>query len=423
MSKTKKSPSAPFLWGASSSAHQIEGGTFNQWTVWEKNNAAVLAEQAKYLGRQYPDFKRLRPYITKPENYISGRLADHYNRYEADFDILEQLGLNAFRFSIEWSRIQPASEHDWEDEAVDHYRRYLQSLKKRGITPVVTLWHFTHPVWFEAKGAFEQRRNIRYFVRYVQRLMQELGEDIEYVVPINEPDTYALESYARVEWPAPHPTRLNGLKVYWNLLAAHRQVYRLLKQQRGQHYQVGFNKGYAYYYTADGAWNSRLAAWGAYLLADDLVMALLRRQYDYVAVNYYFAVRLRGFRVNNPPNEPLSDMGWGMQPQYLAPVLVRLYRRCKKPILVTETGVADVDDKYRKWWITENLKALSAARKQGVKLIGYMHWALLDNFEWAHGRWPCFGLVAVNYATLKRTIRPSAKWYAAAIAYFRHRHP
>ena len=123
-----------FYWGASTSAHQVEGGTHNQWSIWELENAVALAQRARYQDTWLPDWERIEPQATDPKNYISGRATDHYSKYELDFDLLTKLNMNAFRFSIEWSRIEP-EEGKWDTEAIEHYRKYLAALKERGIEP------------------------------------------------------------------------------------------------------------------------------------------------------------------------------------------------------------------------------------------------------------------------------------------------
>jgi beta-glucosidase len=128
---------AHFLWGASSSAHQVEGGNHNQWTVWELENAKVLAQKAKYQAKYLPKWEKIEAEATDPMNYVSGRATDHYNRYEEDFAIIKKLHLNAWRFSIEWSRVEP-EEGAWNAEAIQHYREYLQRLKQLEIEPIVT---------------------------------------------------------------------------------------------------------------------------------------------------------------------------------------------------------------------------------------------------------------------------------------------
>src|SRR5690606_25949629 len=134
-----------FLWGVATAAHQIEGGNHNQWSVWEAESAKALAKQAEYHYGDLPSWGSIKDQATDPDNYISGDLADHFNNYEVDFDLMERLGLNAFRFSVEWSRIEP-SLGVWDPAAINHYKAYVSGLKKRGIEPVVTLFHFSLPV-------------------------------------------------------------------------------------------------------------------------------------------------------------------------------------------------------------------------------------------------------------------------------------
>ncbi len=419
----------PFLWGASVAAHQVEGNNHNQWTTWELQNANVLAAKARPQYDKLPNWPAIKSLATSPDNYISGKAADHYHLYKQDFALAAQLNFNALRFSIEWSRVQPNSSKDWDHEAVAHYRDYLKAMRAKGLEPVVTLWHFTNPDWFEALGGFAKPRNRKYLVAYARRIMEELGEYIHYVIPINEPDTYALEGYLRAEWPPQQSGVVISMWVYFNLCMTHRAIYKALKHDEQQsqstdsprQYTVAFNKGFTYYYRADGDIRSRLAEWASRFVFDDFILFLVMRRYDLIAVNYYFSVRFKGFKVYNPPSERRSDLGWGMHPNHLGDVLIRLAKYHKAPLMVTESGVADTADIYRKWWITENLKGIQRAQKRGARVVGYLHWALLDNFEWAHGRWPNFGLIAVDYKTFKRTIRPSASWYASAIALFKSR--
>src|SRR6476469_3974200 len=157
-----------FLWGAASAAHQVEGNNHNQWSVWELENATVLAQKARYQLQHLPKWDEIKAEAIKPENYVSGRATDHYHRYQEDFAILKKLGMNAWRFSIEWSRIEP-EEGAWNAEAIEHYRTYLQRLKKLDIEPIVTLWHWTVPVWFEQKGGFTKRANVAFFERFAAK--------------------------------------------------------------------------------------------------------------------------------------------------------------------------------------------------------------------------------------------------------------
>lgn len=401
-----------FYWGASTAAHQVEGGNHNDWSVWELENAKVLANQAEYRHSSLPKWEEVKAEAGDPNNYISGRAVDHYNRYEEDFKIIKDLNMNAFRFSIEWSRIEP-EEGRWNAEAIEHYRDYLRALHKRNIEPFVTLWHWTMPTWFVKKGGFEKRRNIKYFVRFAQKVFEELGREFRYVITINEPDTYMALSYVMGSRPPMKQVKLQAVWVYLNLAAAHRRVYKLAKST-SRKLSVGMAKLSDHQYAGDDAvvskWSAALATWGA----DHFFLNRIKRHLDFLGVNYYFSNRFYGYKIHNP-NEVVSDIGSDMQPQDIQFVLERLHKKYNLPLIVTENGCADRDDEYRKWWLMQTLLGMNKALQNGVQLEGYLHWSLLDNFEWDYGFWPRFGLVAVDRKTMQRTVRPSAIWFAQTI--------
>jgi beta-glucosidase len=405
-----------FFWGVSTSAHQVEGGNHNQWTVWELENANALAKQAPYQAKYLPKWDDIEPEATDPHNYVAGDAVGHYKMYEQDFAITKAMNMNAFRFSIEWSRIEP-KEGAWSVEAIQHYKDYLTAMKAKGLEPFVTLWHWTMPEWFVAKGGFEKRANVKYFVRFAEKVIQELGKDFRYIITINEPDTYIAQGYIVGNWPPMQQKKLKALWVYLNLAKAHRDVYKVAKA-RSRRFIVGMSKNSVHQYAGDDALLSKVSAavstWGA----DYFFLNRIKRKMDFIGVNYYFTNRFLGYKVHNI-NEKQSDLGWDMQPQNLEFVLERLHRKYKLPIIVTENGVADRDDEHRKWWISQTLVAMHKALQKGVKLEGYLHWSLLDNFEWASGFWPRFGLIAVDRKTKKRVPRESAKWFAKLLKQIR----
>ena len=405
-----------FFWGASTAAHQVEGGNHNQWSVWELENAKALTQQAKYQSAHLPKWDEIKEEALDPANYVSGAAIDHYNKYAEDFAYVKAMNMNAFRFSIEWSRVEP-SEGAWNVEAIQHYREYLQALKAKGIEPFVTLWHWTMPTWFVDKGGFEKRANIQYFVRFAEKIFMELGTEFRYVITINEPDTYIAQGYIEGNWPPMQQHKLTALWVYLNLARAHREVYKLAKT-KSRKFIVGMSKNCLHQYAGDDAFASKLAAKVATWGADDFFLQRVKRKSDFIGVNYYFTNRFLGYKIHNP-NDRVSDMGWDMQPQNIEFVLERLWNKYKLPIIVTENGVADRDDEYRKWWIGQTLVAMHKALQKGVKLEGYLHWSLLDNFEWSSGFWPRFGLLAVDPKTKKRTPRASAKWFAKVLKQIR----
>ena len=414
--KTRIAFPKSFFWGAATSAHQVEGNNHNQWSVWELENAKMLATQAPHQYDDLPKWSKFKEQATDPDNYVSGRAVDHYNRYKEDFDLLEAMNMNAFRFSIEWSRVEP-EEGAWDAAAIDYYKKYVQDLKKRGIEPIATLFHFTLPVWFTEIGGFEKRRNVAYFVRFVEKIMTELGTHLRFVITINEPSVYVGMSYMTGEWPPAVQSKTKGLMVMSNLAYAHKRSRQVIKHlQRRARVSVAYNSTYVY--SGDDAKLSQLSAsimqWGV----DDYFLKKVAKHCDFLGVNYYFSNRIYGYRVHNPHSQT-SDIGWDVAPENLEYALVRLWEKYKLPMIITENGIADSDDELRQEWILKTISAMQSAMSQDVKLLGYLHWSLLDNFEWAYGKWPRFGLAEVDYKTMNRKLRPSAKWFAKVIKYIR----
>lgn len=405
-----------FLWGASTSGHQVEGGNYDQWTVWEKAHAVELAESVEKRFRKLPPWQKIKtPEEAKqPENYIAGKGVDHFHRYKEDFEILKKLNLNSFRFTIEWSRLEP-QEGVWDQSAVDHYHNYLAEMKKQGIEPVLNIWHWTQPVWFEELGGFAKKANIGYFLRFVQKIADEYGKDVKYVITINEPNIYV--SYSEINGGMivpPEASRLSRLVMFFNLVRAHRMSYLILKKHNPK-----LMIGAAVQMSNNLKKTDRLLSTLAVKVADKfgnyLFYDLTKRRVDFIGFNYYFTNYFDGHNIVMP-EQPVNDMGWYMEPSGVGDVATKLWIRYKKPVIITENGLADDKDQHRQWWIKETMISLAKAQKAGVELLGYFHWSLLDNFEWIYGWWPKFGLVRVDRENgMKREIRPSAKWWAAQI--------
>lgn len=401
-----------FLWGASTSAHQVEGGNHNQWSVWELENAKSLAARAEYQFGDLESWERVKKSAKDPENYVSGKAAKHYERYEADHAIARRMGLGAWRFSIEWSRVQP-EEGAWNVAEVQYYKAYLASLKKNGLEPVVTLFHFTLPVWFAEKGGFEKRGNVKYFLQFVDRIMDEIGASARYIITLNEPEVYVFQSYLQGDWPPQKRSKLTGLRVLGNLAYAHNRAADII-HRKNRRYRVSVAKNSVFFYPGDDSWLSVRSSAVAQYLQDDYFLKKVVKSCDFIGVNYYMSMRVYGYRGHNP-NERISDLGWDMQPDNLSHVLERLYEKYKKPLFITENGLADGEDADRKWWLAQSILAMQAALDKEVELIGYLHWSFIDNFEWDKGFWPRFGLVEVDYKTYDRKPRPSAVYYANLI--------
>ena len=398
MSNLLKFPEG-FLWGTSTSAHQVEGNNHNQWSEWEKENAERLAKEAKNYWQSWQQEKF--PEMFSSKNYISGRACDHYNRFEEDFNLAKAMHNNTHRFSIEWSRIEP-EEGKFDKEAIEHYRQVIWSLKKREIEPFVSLWHWTMPVWFVEKAAFENRKNIKYFVRFCERIVKEFKNDVKFWIVLNEPEIYSSQSYLKGQWPPQKKNFFSYLKVLKNLIRTHRSVFGAIKQIDNQA-QIGIAKNNVYF----EGWLASIADWWWNLL----FLNFIKNYQDFIGLNYYFHYRIKELKFNQNKNEKTSDLGWEIYPDGIYYVLKEL-KKYQKPIYITENGLADAKDEKREKFIKEHLYWIHKAIQEGVDVCGYFYWSLLDNFEWDKGFWPRFGLVEIDYQTLERKIRPSAQEYA-----------
>jgi beta-glucosidase len=384
-----------FLLGAATSAHQVEGDNINNdW--WH-------AEQEGRVPK-------------------SGIATDHYHKYEEDFKIARDIGLNAFRISIAWSRIEP-KEGVWDVREVEHYRKVLKKMKEQGLTRMVTLWHFAMPEWLAEKGGFETPQAVEAFTRYAWFVAQNLGDEIDLWLTMNEPELYAGMGYNKGIWPPFKKSFFLTFEVIRNLAQAHKKAYKAIKQVRSDA-QIGVAKNAVYYepYRRSNPIDQVIVffakAFGNYYFLDKI-----QKELDFIGVNYYFynlikfnwPARMHEMNYNflknrptDPPEIQRSDMGWRTYPQGLYHVL-KDYKKYKKPIYVTENGIANARDDMRKNYIRQHLVWTKKAIEEGADVRGYFYWSLIDNYEWADGYGPLFGLVEINHDTLARKIRPSAE--------------
>ncbi len=404
-----------FYWGAATSSHQVEGGTHNDWSEWEYARAKRVAQYAQqnplsggwpeHIINQYPN-------PLQEENYISGRACDHYNRFEEDFDTAKSLGHNAHRFSIEWSRIEP-EEGKFDDQEIEHYRNVIQALRARGMEPFVTLWHYTLPLWMRDKGGWKSDEILYYFPRYVEKVVSAFKDDVRFWVTINEPEIYTKNAYISGTWPPGEKNILGYFAAFYNLIEAHIRAYKTIKIIQPAA-QGGIAKDNIYFEAYPGQITSTLYAFLADWWWNRYFLNQIRRYQDFIGLNYYFHNRIKSFALNQNANERVSDMGWELYPKGIYYVL-RDLKKYKQPIYIMENGVADARDRYRAWFISEHLRWVYNAIHEGVNVRGYFYWSLLDNLELARGFWPRFGLVEVDYRTLTRRVRPSARSYAETI--------
>lgn len=397
-----------FLWGASVSSHQVEGGNHNQWTMWEHETAARLASEAHKKYADLAIWDAIKAEAESPLNYISGRCIDHFKKYKLDFELARSLNLNAMRGGVEWSRINP-KEGVFDPAAIEYYSKYFRTMKKQGLEPLVNLFHWTLPVWFAQKGGFKKSSNLTYWRDFIHTLVQNFDfSGVKYVITINEANSYAAWSYALGGFPPGEKNVIANLRVYRNLAKAHRIAYKIIKAKYPD-VQVGvahqFEKCVGIGMLGKVA--ARLEAWYA-----NWWWMRMAKYHDFIGFNYYFADYRKKLSLlpDANPKEPLNDLGWYMEPSGIEWVLNEIGKKWPgKPIIIAENGVADMQDQYREWWIAETISAMSRSIKAGVNLVGYVHWSLLDNFEWQYGWFPKFGLISVDRKTMKRTVRESAK--------------
>jgi beta-glucosidase len=327
-----------FFWGAATAAHQVEGNLTNQWTVWEIETADDKARLSFERFGHTPIWESIKTAAAKPQTYISGELLDHYHTYEEDFALLEAMHMNVYRFSIEWSRIEP-NPGQWNSEAIDHYRDYIAALKKRNIEPIMTLFHFSLPVWFSALGGFEEKANIPYFTRFVEKVIKELGGELHYIITINEPEVYVQQAYLEGHFPPQVKNKAKALRTFQNLARAHNVAYDTIKALH-PHLQVSVAKDSAHYFAGDTTLLSRFFVRLALYLRDDYFLKQVIRRCDYLGVNYYFSNRVVGNKVKNL-NTRVNDLGWDASPGDIEHVLMRYHHRYNLPIIITENGIAD----------------------------------------------------------------------------------
>lgn len=402
-----------FLWGAASSAHQVEGGNRNDWSEWEQANVQRLAAEA--AKKDQPDFILEKyPNSLQPENYISGRACDHYNRFREDFDIAKNLGHNAHRFSLEWSRIEP-EQGKFDEREIKHYREVIRALRERSMEPFVTLWHWTVPLWVRDFGGVASKKFPEAFVRYAQFVVERLGWDAGFWTTLNEPTSVILNSYLRGVWPPQKKSVIRAMRVFHILAQAHNRAYHAIKKT-APHAQVGFGNIVTHFkpMRKDNLFDRFAARLGKFWTNDYFFSLTDQDTHDYIAIQNYFRKRVAFPQRQIHDNGRRSDMGWELNPESLYHLL-KEWGALKKPIYITENGLADARDVHRAWFIHEAARHIKKAQDEGIDVRGYFYWSLLDNFEWDKGFWPRFGLVEMDYKTLERKIRPSAWEYKKII--------
>ncbi len=398
-----------FLWGAATASHQVEGGTINDWSEWERANADRLARSAASKFDHLPGWtENFGAEAARPENYISGIAVDHYHRFEEDFDIAKSLHHTAHRFSIEWSRVEP-EKNRFDEQEIAHYQNVVRALRARNIEPFVTLWHWTLPLWLAKEGGMLAPRFPEYFSRFAEKMAHTLGNDVTFWVTLNEPDVVTGHVYLKAVWPPQEKGFLKYFRANLSLIRAHKKAYDVIKKNV-PNAQIGIAKHQLSFELGKNTFINRTLKVSAHYFWNQWFLNRLRNHQDFIGLNHYNRNMIdNGFYKN--PNERLTEFGWEFFPESIYQALIEL-KPYKKPIYITENGLADRSDTLREEFLTRALTAVHRAITDGAEVKGYLHWSLLDNFEWDKGFWPCFGLVAVDRATQQRTIRQSAKYYA-----------
>lgn len=403
-----------FLWGSAISEYQVSGAaicTDSNWSEWEPR----LKEK-------------------------SGDACQFWDRYSQDITLMKELGIKSLRFSVEWCKIEP-EEGVFNQDALDHYKKFVDELLANNIIPMITLHHFVHPAWFEEKGGFERRENGVYFERFCAHVFEHLSDKVKLWCTINEPTVFAFQGYIRGVFP---PGKTN-FKACWavlrNMMEWHTQTYyRLKSMKNGQDVQIGIVHQYLVF-EPYGSWNllERIPGWLFNPITNDAVLEFLKtgtfkgrhgqryqapepKPFDFLGLNYYSRAVLKGqLSLKEPlipacgPGEIMTDMPYGIYPQGFYNAIMDM-NSIGVPLYITENGIADARDDKRALWIMQYIDALHQALEDGADVRGYYYWSLLDNFEWDMGYGMKFGLYEVDLETKKRRLREGSKAYQEIIA-------
>jgi beta-glucosidase len=379
---------AGFVWGTATAAHQVEGGNWNNdWWAWEHR----------------PDTNCADP---------SGDACDHYHRYREDIALLAALGFGSYRFSVEWSRVEPEP-GEFSRQALDHYRGMVACCRENGLDAVVTLHHFTIPRWLAAEGGFAETSTIERFLRFTDQVGSHLGDLVTRWCTFNEPNIVSTFGYLAGVFPPGVIDREARHRANDVFIESHRRAVPVLKAVSDA--PVGFTLSMRETIAVGGTEDEKAAAESrlAHIQSgfEDAFLAAATGD-DYFGVQTYSRERIGpDGNIGPEPGHRLTLMGYEFRPQALAATIRRAWERTDHtPILVTENGIATNDDTERIEYVEESLRGVLGCLADGIEVLGYTYWSLLDNFEWLLGYRPTFGLVQVDRATQLRTVKPSGHW-------------
>lgn len=399
-----------FLLGVSSAATQIEGGNIdNNWMEFYRQGGI--------------------------KDGTSPAIADnHWKRWKYDDKLMASMKIKIARIGIEWARLFP-SEHEIDDKAVKHYRKELEFLIKNNIKPLLTIHHFSNPMWFEKKGGWANRSNINYYLKLVDLVLENYGDIVDEYITINEPNVFAFNCYFTGEWYPNHKSFTEYTSVLENMAYAHIAAYKMIHNYREMHNynntMVSFANHLRVFDPKDSRNPIHVASAKAveWLFQGAITEAMClgkfslplidhwhikRGEYcDFNGINYYTRSTIEGMKDGIKDNSPKNDLGWEIYPEGLIRCATWLNGIIFRPIFITENGTCDNNDSFRSKYIFEHLKAIS---ESALPITRYYHWCFVDNFEWAEGQSARFGLVHNDYSSQKRKMKKSGKFYSEVIA-------
>lgn len=401
-----------FLWGVSTAAHQIEGGNvFSDWYDWEREGKVKNGD-------------------------ISDSACKSWDNFDRDLRTLKDLGVKAYRYSVEWARIEPESGR-FEEAALKRYGDFARDLVSNGIQPVLTLNHFTLPRWFVKLGGWEKLENVAHFKNFTRKVVEFLGEYVHYWITLNEPNVYLAMAYLLGEWPPEKKDMKLAARVFVNLLNAHSQSYDTIKEklptsmvsvaqnmmpflpERKWAVQDNFAANFINNLYNHSFLDSLKLGKIVKLPGREKAAPQLKGKLDFLCINYYsrsFVRYARPFpKIHSGTQLEKTDMGYEFYPQGLERVVMDAHLRYQLPIMVSENGIADSTDSKRWSYIEQALLGLRKAMDRGAKVFGYFYWSLMDNFEWREGYAMKFGLYETDRESFELSPRESAMKYKQLI--------
>jgi len=383
-----------FLWGTATSGYQIEGDSpYCDWQKWEQEGKTHGGECKK--------------------------ACDYWNLWKNDHELLSELGVGTFRLSIEWARIEPR-EGEFSAEAMSHYREILKDLKEKNIKTQVTFWHWVSPLWFSEKYGFHNKKSVEIFANYVEKITKELGDLVDIVITFNEPMVPLGMGYLVGGFPPGKKCLRKFFKAVNNIAKAHIESYKVIHKINPK-IEVGITYLYNWYEIDGLSFFEKNANKIAKWYRIDLLGNKIKEYQDYVGIDYYRLGKIIfdpknsmhfGFRIEEDPKNP---MRWATYAKGIRLVLKEAYEKYQKPIYIMENGTPTnlgLEDQGRIEFIRDHLMEVHKAIKDGIPVLGYNHWSLLDNFEWLEGYRPRFGLIEIYFKTMERKPRKSFYEYA-----------